>query len=184
MGNTYAIELFEFAWLLQPIVRGMFLTAVAVCWSLLFVRLLGLRALAKMTAFDLVATVATASLIAQAGTRSRWDEFAQAMAAIAAVFLLQWLLARLRLSVAPIASLLSNEPLLLMRNGEFLEDAMRSSRVSRRNLLEKMRAENIHRLEDVRAAVLETTGDISIIVGGDFEPKLMEGVRGFGGRER
>ena len=52
------------------IARGLVLTAVAVLWTMLLVRLVGLRAFSKMTAFDFVTTIATRALIAQAGTRS------------------------------------------------------------------------------------------------------------------
>ncbi len=79
-----------------PVVRGLLLTAVAVLWTVLLVRIVGLRAFSKMTAFDFVATVATGSLIAQAGTRAQWDEYLQAMAAIGGVFLIQWSLAKAR----------------------------------------------------------------------------------------
>ena len=54
-----------------PVVRGFVLTAVAVLWTVLLVRIVGLRAFSKMTSFDFVATIATGSLIAQAGTRAR-----------------------------------------------------------------------------------------------------------------
>lgn len=158
--------------------RGIVLTAGAVLWTLLLVRLIGLRAFSKMTAFDFVATVATASIIAQAGTRADWIEFLQAITALGAVFLLQWLLARARLFSPAVAEVIRNEPLLLMRDGQFLEDAMQESRVSRSNLLEKIRQSGAGRIEDVRALVLETTGDISVLTSDHLDPRLLDGVRG------
>ena len=160
-----------------PVVRGLILTAVAVLWTVMLVRLVGLRAFSKMTSFDFVTTIATGSLIAQAGTRSRWDEFIQALAAIAGVFLIQWLLAKARQRWDSVQAAVTNQPVLLMERGRFLDAAMEESRVSRSNLIEKLRTEGVADLADVRAVVLETTGDISVIRGGEVDERLLEGVR-------
>jgi len=43
----------------------------------------------------------------------------------------------------------------------------------------KLRGAGVHRLADVDAVVLETTGDLSILSGGDpIAPELVEGVDG------
>ena len=66
----------------SPLVLGVVLTAAAVLWTILLVRIVGLRAFSKMTAFDFVTTIAVGSLIAQAGTRNDWAAYFQALAAI------------------------------------------------------------------------------------------------------
>jgi uncharacterized membrane protein YcaP (DUF421 family) len=161
----------------SPLVLGLVLTAAAVLWTILLVRIVGLRAFSKMTAFDFVTTIAAGSLIAQAGTRNDWSEYFQALAAIGGLFLTQWLLAKARQRWTAAKRLLKNQPMLLMEHGRFLEDAMRESRVSRDNLFEKLRANGVADLAEVRAVVLETTGDISIIRGDTIDERLMEGVR-------
>ncbi len=160
-----------------PVARGLVLTFVAVLWTVLLVRLVGLRAFSKLNSFDFVATIATGSLIAQAGTRAQWDEYLQAMAGILGVFLIQWLLSKARQKSDWISNIISNEPVLLMDRGKFLEAAMAETRVSRSNMLEKLRSAGVADLSEVRAVVLETTGDISVIRGGEIDEKLMAGVR-------
>ncbi len=160
-----------------PVLRGLILTSVAVLWTVLLVRIVGLRAFSKMTAFDFVATIATGSLIAQAGTRADWSEFFQAMAAIAGVFLIQWLLATARQHSKSLADLMSNSPVLLMENGKFLDEALAQSRVTRSSVIEKLRAANVSDIGKVHAVVLETTGDISVIHGEGFDQSLIAGVR-------
>ncbi len=152
------------------------LTAVAVLWTILLVRIVGLRAFSKMTAFDFVTTIATGSLIAQAGTRSTWTEFVQALAAIVGVFLVQWLLGKTRLSSEAFQNLITNKPVLLMKDGEFIEAAMTKTRVSRSNIMEKLRAANVASPSEVKAVVLETTGNISVMQDKDFDERLLEGV--------
>ena len=156
--------------------RGLILTAVAVLWTVLLVRIVGLRSFSKMTSFDFVTTIATGSLIAQAGTRTDWTSFLQALAAIAGVFLIQYALAAARERSDKIQGLLTNQPVLLMEDGEFLEDAMAASRVSRSSIREKLRAANVSDLSKVRAVVLETTGNISVLHGGRLDPSIIEDV--------
>lgn len=160
-----------------PVLRALILTAGAVGWTLLLARIVGLRAFSKATAFDFAATVATGSLIAQAGTRSNWGDYTQAMAAIGAVFLIQYLLARGRTASSAFAAAVDNSPLLLLRDGVFIEPAMRHARVTRATLMEKIRGSGTSSLSEVGAIVLETTGDITVMQRGQFDPALLEGVR-------
>lgn len=162
---------------LDPLIRGVILTSLAVLWTVLLVRIVGLRAFSKMTSFDFVTTIATGSLIAQAGTRSQLPEFFQAMAAIGGVFLIQWLLAKTRQGSDGFQDLITNKPVLLMEQGEFLESALAETRVSRISIMEKLRAANVTDPSQVRAVVLETTGDISVLHGSELDASLIDGVR-------
>ena len=170
------ITLFDSLGSLAPVARGLVLTCVAVLWTVLLVRIVGLRAFSKMTAFDFVTTIATGSLIAQAGTRSDWSQFFQALAAMAGVFFIQWLLASIRQKSDAFQSLIKNRPILLMEHGQFLEPAMSATRVSRSSIMEKLRASGVPRIEEVRAVVLETTGNISVLAADNLDERMLEGV--------
>jgi uncharacterized membrane protein YcaP (DUF421 family) len=165
---------------LDVLVRGVVLTVAALLWVLLVVRVVGLRSFSKMTAFDFVATVATGSLLATAATATRWSDFAQVTIAVAALMAVQAALAALRKASAAAREWLGNTPILLMRDGEFLDDAMRSARVARQDVLAKIRGANVGSISAVRAVVLETTGDISVMHGDDVDRVLLQGVRGAG----
>ena len=158
------------------LVRGVLLTAAAVIWTILLARIVGLRSFSKMTAFDFVTTIATGSLIATAATRSDLSEYIQSLTAIGGVFLVQWLLAKARLSSDVFQSLIRNKPILLMKDGEFIDAAMAATRVSRSSIMEKLRAANVSSTSQVKAVVLETTGNISVMQREDFDEGLLEGV--------
>ncbi|MHA6332988.1 DUF421 domain-containing protein [Qipengyuania sp. CAU 1752] len=130
-----------------------------------------------MTNFDFVMTVATGSLLAGAAQSSEWGGFAQSMVAIAALFFVQMLVSRIRKDHDPFEQALQNEPVLLMREGAFCELAMKEERVTRSDLVAKLREANVLELSQVRAVVLETTGDISVLHGDTLEPVLIENVR-------
>jgi uncharacterized membrane protein YcaP (DUF421 family) len=105
------IELFDLDSVALAVARAVILTAGAFAWTMLLVRMVGLRSFSKMTSFDFVATVATASLIAQAASRSDWLDYAQVLAAIGMVFLIQWALARLLTASKLAGEVIQNEPL-------------------------------------------------------------------------
>ena len=61
-----------------------------------------------------------------------------------------------------------------------VEDAMRRARVTKADVIGKLREANVLRLEEVRAVILEVTGDISVLHGDPDEgvdDLLLEGVR-------
>lgn len=160
-----------------PVIRGLLLGAVALGFVIVLVRIIGLRSFSKMTAFDFIVTLATGSLVATAAAASEWTGFVQALGAIAVLMALQAFLAVLRRASGGYRSILANEPLLLMRDGRFRDEAMAASRVSRDDVMEKLRAAGVVDMEDVRAVVLETTGDISVLQGNHLDDTLLTGVR-------
>ena len=78
------------------IARGVLLAIAAIIWVVVLIRLNGLRSLSKMTNFDFVMTIALGSLVAGAAQASDWKAFAQAMVAMAGLFVVQAASARLR----------------------------------------------------------------------------------------
>ena len=162
---------------LDPVYNGLMLISIGFIWVIILVRLVGLRALSKMTSFDFIATIAVGSLLASASQSSSLTTYLQSLAAIGGVFGLQVAAALSRKASKTIEMLIENTPVLLMRDGEILDQALHATRVSRSDLVAKLREANVLRFGDVRAAVLETTGDVSIIHGLKLEESILEGVK-------
>lgn len=158
---------------LDALLRGSILAVVGLAFVIATVRLVGLRSFSKMTNFDFVTTIAVGSLLAGGAQCTSWSGFAQAMVAIAALMTAQWVLARLRRRSDRVQGWLSNEPRLLMRYGEFHSDEMDAARVSRADIVEKLRESNALKLDRVHAVVLETTGDVSVLHGDDEPDSLL-----------
>jgi uncharacterized membrane protein YcaP (DUF421 family) len=72
--------------------------------------------------------------------------------------------------------LTSNDPLLLMEDGEFLEENMRDAHITHDELYAKLREANVTHLSQVRAVVLETTGDMNVLHGEELQRDLLTGV--------
>lgn len=162
---------------LDIFLRILILGPVSLVWIALIVRLIGLRSFSKMTAFDFVTTVATGSLLAGAAGASEWSEFVQATGSVVALLSLQALVAALRVRSNRWIRFFENEPILLMEDGEFNRVNMRKSRVTQNDLVAKLREANVLKFSAVRAVVLETTGDISVLHGEEMERGLVESVR-------
>tara|TARA_B100001057_G_C22836537_1_gene945416 strand:+ start:1201 stop:1761 length:561 start_codon:yes stop_codon:yes gene_type:complete len=164
--------------LADTILRGLVLTAIAMTWVVVLVRVVGLRSFSKMTPFDFVMTVATGSLLAGAGQSEEWTGFLQAIVGISALFLLQYIAARLRKSSDYIEDAMQNEPIFLMRDGEIIDEALANTRVAVDDVYAKLREANALDLSRVHAVVLETTGDVSVLHGESTpDERLLEGVR-------
>lgn len=162
---------------LDLMLKGLLLTTMGMLWVVLLVRVNGLRSFSKMTNFDFVMTVAVGSLLASASQTNSWNAFFQAMIAMAALFLVQFVTARLRRYSDKIEALMQNKPVILMRDVEIIDTALAETRVARSALMAKLREANILDMQQVRAVVLETTGDISVLRGNHCSQGMLEGTK-------
>ncbi|MDP8913670.1 MAG: DUF421 domain-containing protein [Pseudomonadota bacterium] len=161
---------------LDAVARGLILTPIALLWILILVRMIGLRSFSKMTAFDFVATIAAGSLLSTIAMTSEWSQFWQGLVALTALFGVQYLLAKGRQHSRSFEKAIGNEPILLMENGKFVEAALTHTRVAREDVYAKIRAANALELSAVRAVVIETTGDISVLHGDHLDEEILTGV--------
>lgn len=162
---------------LDALTRGAVLSAIGLFWIILLVRLVGLRSFSKMTNFDFVMTVAMGSLLAGASQTTEWTGLLQALTAMACLFAVQYAVSLIRQRSDSVQSALQNTPVLLMEDGQMLTEAMRATRVTKDDLMAKLREANALNLSEVRAVVLETTGDVSVLHGDRIDPALIARVR-------
>ena len=158
-------------------VQGMVCGVAALLWVVVLARIVGLRSFAKMSAFDLVVTIATGSLLASAATSTEAKAFWAAIAAMTALFAAQWSIALARERFEWFRHLIDNRPRALMRGGEFDERALAETRVTKPDVMAKLRAADVNGPTEVDAVVLEATGDFSVLSGDDLSPDLLSDVR-------
>ncbi|NND74908.1 MAG: DUF421 domain-containing protein [Ilumatobacter sp.] len=139
------------------------------------IRITGLRSLSKMSSFDFAVTVAIGSILASVAATS--TSLANGAIAVGTLLTAQAVIALLR-QRSFLAGRIDNQPLLLMRDGEFIEHALHRSRVTENDVLAKLRAANVTELSQVSAVVLETTGDVSVLHGdGPLADDLLRDVK-------
>jgi uncharacterized membrane protein YcaP (DUF421 family) len=162
---------------LDIVLRIALLGPISLIWIALVVRVIGLRSFSKMTSFDFITTVATGSLLAGAAGASQWSEFFQSSIAVGALLGMQALAAALRIRSVKWMRFFVNEPILLMEAGKVISLNMQKARVTEDDLRAKLREANVLKYSEVRAVVLETTGDISVLHGDELEDSLLHSVR-------
>lgn len=145
---------------------------------ILMTRLIGLRSFAKFTAYDFAFTVAVGSIISSILTSA--TSIVHGSVAIGSLLILTFIFSYLQRKMPALSSLMSNQPLLLMENGDILYKNLKYARVEKTQLVAKLREANVTDYDQVKAVVLESTGDISVLhKAGDaaLQSDLLEGVR-------
>ena len=128
-------------------------------------RVSGKRTLAKLNAFDLIVTVALGSTLATV-VLSKSVALAEGLLAFATLAALQFGVAWLSVRSSRFSDLVKSEPTLLLREGHFLEQAMRRQRVTHDEVVSALRNHGIGAADRVAAVVLETDGTFSVIESG------------------
>lgn len=151
------------------------LSAGAMLAAIIFyVRIIGLRSFAKMSSFDFAVTVAMGSLLASVTLSG--SSLADGLVGAGALLLVQAAVAYGRFRFGA-SAVVDNRALLLMAGPTMLEENMRRARVTADDVRAKLRQANIHRYDQVRYVVLETTGDVIVVQGdGPLEPDILADV--------
>lgn len=118
-----------------------------------------------MSSFDFPMTIAIGSVIGAAATTAEMP-LLLAVVSIAVIYMLQMAVSMLR-RFDWISRLVDNEPLLLVRDGDILEENLDRSEVSMDDVRAKLREANALTVDDVEAVVFETTGDVSVLHSSD-----------------
>lgn len=146
---------------------------------ILFTRIAGVRTFSKMSSFDFAVTVAIGSLIATT-ILTKNPPLVQSVVGLGTLFIIQMSIATLR-EKSFVRSIVDNEPILLMNGSQMLTDNMKKAKVTPQDILGKLREANVTQFKQIKAVVMETTGDISVLHHHDedheLEEKLLEDVR-------
>lgn len=124
----------------------------------------GKRSIAKLNIFDLVVTVALGSILASVMLTSSLS-VADGLAAFIVLAFLQWLVSFLSVRFGWFKQVVRSDSRILFKDGEFLEEEMKSERVTHGEIEAAIRGKGHGRIESIAAVVLETDGSFSVIEG-------------------
>ena len=131
-------------------------------YMILITRITGKRTFAKMTSLDFAVTIAMGSILADAVNKPS-SSFLPALVSLALLAALQVLFSVILSKSDKAQKILTNTPMLLMKDGSILESNLKKALVSRADLMGKLREANVLQLSQVKAVIFETTGDISVL---------------------
>jgi uncharacterized membrane protein YcaP (DUF421 family) len=140
-------------------------TAVYLFLLLMF-RIAGKRTLAQVTTFDFVLLLIISEAVQQAMIGDD-NSITNAFLLVVTLIGLNVLFSEIKLRWRAAEGVLDGAPLLIVENGKAKEDLMRKERVDVDDVLDAAREHHgLERLEQVKFAVLERNGKISIVPAG------------------
>jgi uncharacterized membrane protein YcaP (DUF421 family) len=145
--------------------------ALAYVVLMLAIRMMGKRELSQLSPFELVTLLLIPELFQQALVR---DDFSMVNALVAAstLFSLVFLSAALSHRFKAVQSVLVSEPAVLVHNGKFIEFNMNRERVTPEEILTEMHKSGLERLAQVKWAILEEDGRISLVPANPWDKQL------------
>ena len=123
---------------------------------------LGKRELSEMSAFELLLLVTVGDLIQQGVTQEDMS-VTGAMLAVGTIAMLVLIFSWLGFRWRPARRLIEGLPVVVVRDGRPLDQALRLERVTMDELLESARNQGIANLRDVNLAILEPDGRFSFL---------------------
>ena len=129
--------------------------------ALLIVRLGYARFMSKSTAFDLILAIMLGSVLSRAITGQ--SPLLPTVGAAVVLIVMHAALSFAAFHVRGLGRVVKGLPLTLVRDGEVDWPAMRKAGITRHDLEEALRMRGQMDVDDVRLAVLERNGDISVI---------------------
>lgn len=143
------------------------LTAIARTFILylaviLILRIMGKRQIGELQPFELAITIMISALAAL----PMEDIDIPLLYSIVPMLLLlifQEIISYITLNSNKTRSFICGEPSVLIRNGQLMEKELAKLKINMNDLLEQLRIVGYHNLEDIEYAIMETTGNISVI---------------------
>lgn len=129
------------------------------------IRLTGKRQLSDLQPFDLITTLLIADLASMPASDTGMP-LAYGIVPILTLFLVQQGVAFLSMKWEGFRYVMCGRPLVMIAKGEVQEKSLRDARYTLNDLMEQLRASGTFHISDVEYAILETNGELSVLLKG------------------
>jgi uncharacterized membrane protein YcaP (DUF421 family) len=136
--------------------------AVVFGFIFLITRIAGRRQLSEFEPFDVILLVVLGDLVQQGITQSD-ESVTGTLIVISTITLLSVMVGWLSFRFARVRLISEGEPIILIHDGQVIEANLRRERLTRGDIEEEARLQQFASLDQVRWAILEDGGSISII---------------------
>lgn len=140
------------------VVRAFF----AFLFVFLLTRLIGRRELRSLEPFDLILLVVVGDLMQQGITQSDMS-FTGAVLATGTFAVLVLTVSYVGFRFRAVQPLLEPQPMIVVQDGDVIESNLRKERMTVDELLAEARQQQINSLDEIRWAVLESSGKVSFL---------------------
>lgn len=125
-------------------------------------RLMGKKQIGQLEPFELAITIMISELAALPMQDTRIP-LIHGVIPILTLLLLQTMLSLLQLKSIKMRALINGTPSVLIKNGQLDIKELKSQKFNVNDLMEELRIKGYYNIEDIEYAILETSGQISII---------------------
>jgi uncharacterized membrane protein YcaP (DUF421 family) len=125
-------------------------------------RVIGRRELSQLAPFDLILLIVVGDAIQQGLTQDDYS-VTGSLIAVTTFALLQVLTSYVSFRSGFLRRMFEGQPVVVVQDGQVIESSLRRERLTRGELEEEARRQQIASLADVKWAVLETSGSVSFI---------------------
>ncbi|MEH7384117.1 DUF421 domain-containing protein [Bacillus sp. JJ1521] len=132
---------------------------------LLIFRLMGKREIGELSLLDLIVSMMIAEM-AVIAIESTKDPLMHSVIPMLLLMVIQYSLALLSLKNKKIREIIDGKPTVIINRGKIDEHAMRQQRYNLDDLMMQLREKNVKNLADVEFAVLESSGELSVLTKG------------------
>lgn len=129
---------------------------------LIMFRLLGKRQVGQMTPFDLIVLLIVSNVLQNAMIGPD-NSVTGGLIGGLTVLATNWLVGRVAFASPRLERAIEGVPTLLVHEGRLVETNLRRETISREELLSNLRSQGVFDLREVRTAILEPSGKLSIL---------------------
>lgn len=132
-------------------------------------RILGKKQISQLTFFEYVIGITLGDLAGNISTDVE-SNYWHGIIAILVWVLVPFVLELLTLKSKTLRNWFEGKGRVLIKDGKILEDNLKKERYTGDELLEQLRTKSIFRVADVEFAMLESSGDLSVLLKSDLQP--------------
>lgn len=144
-------------------------TAILYFLVIISMRLMGKKQIGELQPFELAITIMISELASFPMQDTRIP-IIHGVIAIITLLLIQTILSALELKSQKVRLLLNGKPSILINNGKIDIKELRRQQFNINDLMEELRLQGYFNLDDIHFAILETSGQLSIIPKTDLAP--------------
>jgi uncharacterized membrane protein YcaP (DUF421 family) len=144
-------------------------SVVALVYLFILTKLIGKRQIRQLTYIEYIVGISIGSIAAFMATDMDGPMYHSLIAmTIFALFpvLMEWL----SLKSKAIRNVVEGQATILIKDGKILEDNLKKERLTTEDLMEHLRMKNVFRVADVEFALMETSGEVSVLLKSQHRP--------------
>ncbi|HKW87235.1 MAG TPA: YetF domain-containing protein [Candidatus Acidoferrales bacterium] len=145
-----------------PVFEKIIRSLVVYAFLLIMFRVIGKRQVGQMTPFDLIVLLILSNVLQNAMIGPD-NSILGGLIGATTILAANWMVSRAAFSSKLFERAVEGVPTLLVHQGMPIEANLRRECISREDLLATLRTQGVFDISDVRAAVLETSGKVSVL---------------------